>query len=63
MYTIESVQTVPAIKKKNGDVHTAHVTGSARLCTVYLMRRKIIAAKHPEMKGAMARPAKIAPKP
>jgi hypothetical protein len=60
---MERVQMVPAIRKKKGEVQTAHGTGLVRRWTTTLISIKIIAAKAAAMMGAMQRPAKIAPKP
>ena len=63
LYTMDSVHTVPAIRKKNGEVYTAHGTGFLRRCTMTLISKKMIEPKQPAIIGAMTRPEKIAPMP
>jgi hypothetical protein len=58
---MDKVQTVPAMRKKTGEVHTAHGTGFLRRWTENLIKLKIRAPKMPEPMGAMRRPAKMAP--
>lgn len=60
---MERAQTVPAMRKKNGEVQTAKGTGLALMCTTPLMRRKVIDPKAAAAKGAIAKPAKMAPSP
>jgi len=61
--TIDNEQIVPAMKKKNGEVQTAHGTGSVLMCTTVLISMKMVDAKMADIKGAMRRPPKMAPRP